>query len=157
MAVLTKVDTFKMSEKNKKPEDEVVTIRDFKSMIVGMDMIMGEDWTPNESQWKRIRKKIDALIETSERPMHDRPIANQPVVRGSDLSEAKLAGNFPQIPAPENIPIGEAAPGGQSALTPTPRPPAPVTPRANAPIADGRERVKTPDIDSSDGYKSSFV
>jgi len=61
--------------KNKEPkikntdtkEDEIVTIRDFKAMIVGMDMIMGDDWTPDENQWKRIRNKINALIETAEK------------------------------------------------------------------------------------------
>ena len=43
-----------------KKEEKVVTIRDFKVLIEGMDMVLGDNWVPTDEQWKRIRTKIDA-------------------------------------------------------------------------------------------------
>lgn len=147
-------------EKKVEKEAEIVTIHDFKSMLVGMDLVLGDNWTPSEEQWKRIRKKLDALIETAEQPVTNTRIAhpqsNVRVDPSSNVSEDILR-NFPQVPVADNIPIGEAAPVGQSALAPPQAPPQqqPTTP---APMATREgEQVKTPDIDSSSGYKSSFV
>ena len=147
-----------MSEENKKVEKEaeIVTIKDFKSMLVGMDLILGDSWTPNEAQWKRIRAKIDALIETAERPATRDFYPQIPVDLSPNSSEANLLKGFPSVPS--SIPAGVPVTPGPSALTP-PGAPTPVqTPRAPAPVADGSgAQVKTPDIDSSKGYKSSFV
>ena len=142
----------------KEKEAEIVTIHDFKSMLIGMDLILGDDWTPDESQWKRIRKKIDALIETHERPGGvARPVP--PFVAGSrplpvdstlNVNEAALLQSFPSVPVADDVPVGEGAPVGPSALTPAPIQRQPVMP------SDGGA-VKTPDIDSSGGYKSGYV
>lgn len=135
-----------MSEEKK----EVITVRDFKSMIEGMDMIMGDDWTPNEDQWRRIRKKIDALIETETQP---KPLAagGQPVVGGSVLSK------FPTS-VPASIPSNAELATPPSSLTPPVA--QPVIPKsvASGPVADGTvARVKTPDIDTSSGYQTGYV
>lgn len=149
---------------DKDKEKDIVTIRDFKSMIVGMDMIMGDDWTPDAKQWKRIRAKIDALIETAD---HSRPAgvlsspasptASPPTHTHSTSTDALLKG-FPEVPSsiPGDVPVGEPGPAGPSALAPPPVMPSPAMP-SNAPVADGREKVKTPDIDTSKGYKSGYV
>ena len=103
-----------MSEEKKKKEDEIVTIRDFKAMIVGMDMIMGDDWTPDEKQWKRIRAKIDALLETVE---HPNTYASSNVAPNANVSEDRLISTFPAVPAVEAVPVGMQP--TESALMPT--------------------------------------
>jgi hypothetical protein len=143
----------------KEKEAEIVTIHDFKSMLVGMDLVLGDEWTPTEDQWKRIRKKLDALIETAEQPNTTVIRRNSaPVDSGSNVPENDLLRNFPQVPVAGDVPIGEAAPTGQSALAPPPQVPRPANPGPRPPMATSdKEQVRTPDIDSSSGYKSSFV
>lgn len=147
-----------MSKENKNKDstdstdkiDEIITINDFKSMLIGMDLILGDQWTPDENQWKRIRKKIDVLIETHERsggvasavPPLVGPSSHLPVDSNLNISDAELLRSFPSVPVVTAIPIGELEPTS-SALTPTP--------------ADNNGPIKTPDIDSSAGYKSEFV
>ena len=136
-----------MSKENKDnvdKEKEIVTINDFKSMLVGMDLILGDEWTPDEKQWKRIRNKINSLIVTHERPVRSAAaVYNRPPVDSNlNVSENELLNSFPNVPVDNSVPIG-AAPSGQSALVPSQ-----VAPTDN---------VKTPDIDSSTGYKSTFV
>jgi len=138
---MSKEDKNKTKSDNK--EDEIVTINDFKSMLVGMDLILGDDWTPDENQWKRIRAKIDALIVTHEQPKAVRstvPGYLPPVDSNLNVSENELLRSFPNVPVGE---AAEAAPAGQSALIP--------------PQVAPTDKVKTPDIDSSAGYKSTFV
>jgi len=115
-------------------EDKLVTIRDFKVMMEGMDMVLGDDWTPTDAQWKRIREKIDAMIDTAERPatitrVYDRGVLPVDPARPSSVdptlssTDNELARSFPAVPVAEDVPIGEVA---QSALTPPP--PAPTVP-----------------------------
>lgn len=133
------------NKNNVKPqvETEIVTINDFKSMLIGMDLILGDQWTPDEGQWRRIRKKIDALIET-----HGKPVDST-----RNVSETQLLRSFPTWPVPNvptNVP-GESTPG-ESALIP---PAGPLIPPS---VADGSgTKVKTPDIDSTTGYNTPFV
>ncbi len=112
-----------MSEENKKTkEEEIVTIQDFKSILVGMDLILGDNWTPDENQWKRIRTKIDALIKTAEQPAGTRRYNIPNVVPNTNVSENELIRTFPSVPAAENVPIGQQP--MESALTPIPTTPA---------------------------------
>ena len=102
-------------------EDKLVTIRDFKVMMEGMDMVLGDDWTPTDAQWKRIRGKIDAMIETSERPIVNTRIFDHgglPVDPSLSTTDNELARSFPAVPVAENVPIGEVP--TESALTPQP-------------------------------------
>lgn len=116
-------------EIEKKEESEIVTIQDFKSMLIGMDLILGESWTPSEQQWTRIRSKLDALIETADRPV-TRP--NVPgrgpasVVPNLNVSDRELISSFPAVPVAVDVPIGMEPTG--SALTPIPTTPATATP-----------------------------
>jgi len=109
-----------MSKKDEKENKgvEVLTIRDFKVMIEGMDMVLGENWYPTEEQWGRIRKKINNLIDSSDtrRPP---PV----VMPGVPLDDKALIDNFPQVPVASDVPIGEVPTPGGSALTPQAPPP----------------------------------
>jgi len=104
----------------KEVEDEIVTIRDFKAMIVGMDMIMGDDWTPDEKQWKRIRAKIDALLETVDSP--NTHTFSSSVAPSVNVAEDELIRTFPAVPAVEAVPVGMQP--TESALMPVPATPA---------------------------------
>lgn len=118
-------------------EDKLVTIRDFKVMMEGMDMVLGDDWTPTDAQWKRIREKIDAMIETSERPIvNTRNFVPGilPVDPSLNPTDNELARSFPAVPVAENVPIGEVP--TQSALTPAPQIPA-------APVGEGEKVHRT--------------
>lgn len=103
--------------KNKKEKEnkgvEVLTIRDFKVMIEGMDMVLGENWYPTEEQWGRIRKKINNLIDSS-----DTRYRPNVVMPGDPVDNKVLLANFPEIPVASNIPIGEVPVPTGSALTP---------------------------------------
>ena len=99
--------------------------------------------------------KIDALIETAERPAVNtsREYPRQPNVvvdPNATVGENELLRSFPSVPTADAVPIGAPAPMAPSALSQA-RPMAPTNP----PVDGGN--VKTPDIDSSTGYKSSFV
>ncbi len=113
----------KEKEKAKEVEDEIVTINDFKSMLIGMDLILGDKWTPDENQWGRLRKKIDALIETAERPVVNTrnfaPNVVPNVASNANVSETELISTFPAVPAAENVPVGMQPTAEGSALTPT--------------------------------------
>lgn len=152
-----------VKEPIKEKEAEIVTIHDFKSMLIGMDLVLGDNWTPTEQQWGRIRKKLDALIETAERPRGAvpppsfQPVGAIPVDPTLNVTENDILRSFPDVPAAEDIPIGQPGPAGQSALAPPARVPQ-ATPSVRPPMSTVEgEQVKTPDIDSSQGYKSSFV
>jgi len=129
-----------MSEDKK--ETKTLTIRDFKVMIEGMDMVLGEDWYPTEAQWKRIRAKIDLLIDTSERPItNTRIMSPQSNVVIPEGSVDNILAGFPQVPVP-NVDVDPTPPPPVSSLTQ---------------LADGSKGVKTPDIDTTGGYDSKFV
>ena len=122
-----------MAKENK--EETVLTIHDFKVMIEGMDMVLGDDWYPTEVQWKRIRKKLDQIIVNVERPApYNVALPGAPV-------DSSILSTFPQVPVAADVPIGEAPPTFQRETT----------------LSDGSAGVKTPDIDTSGGYDSGFV
>ena len=137
----------KNKEKPKVKENDNVTIQDFKSILVGMDLILGDQWTPDENQWKRIRRKIDALIETHERSVDSN--------RNVSETESLRFPEWPSVPANANVPVGEVP--IQSALVPSALVP-PAVAQPNTAVADGSgAQIKTPDIDSRSGYKSGYV
>lgn len=107
-------------------EDKLVTIRDFKVMMEGMDMVLGDDWTPTDAQWKRIREKINAMIDTSERPNTRYLYSGPPLPVDPSLSttDNELIRSFPAVPVADGVPIGEVP--TQSALIPPQIPAEPV-------------------------------
>lgn len=133
----------KEKEIEKKEEREIVTIQDFKSMLIGMDLILGESWTPNEQQWKRIRSKLDALLETADRPVLNTraPVPGSgpaSVVPNLNVSDHELISAFPAVPVAVDVPIGMQP--TESALTSIPTTPA--TPATSAGSDDNRVHRK---------------
>ena len=105
--------------KDKKEKETVLTIHDFKVMIEGMDMVLGDNWYPTETQWKRIRQKLDSIIDNVDRPQPN-PRSNV-ALPGTPVDN--LINNFPLTPVAADVPIGEAPPSfvqPPSALTPAP-------------------------------------
>ena len=161
-----------MSDKN-----EAISVKAFKSMIEGMDMVSGDDWTPTAEQWKRIRAKIEQLEESFVPKVH--PTAPAPTrvpqdVPGSRLIPSPVVGDAPVVNSDnpwENgtgsmpdvqggVPAGEVSMGeSMSALVPNPAAKVRQVPHQTepAPGTDNPETVKTPDIDSTAGYDSPFA
>ncbi len=162
-----------MSDKN-----EPISVKAFKSMIEGMDMVSGDDWTPTGEQWQRIRAKIEQL-EESFAPIA-RPAATAPTripqdVPGSRLIPNPVVGDEAPVVNPDNpwengtgsmpdvqgaVPAGEVSMGEtMSALTPNPDAKVRQVPHQTElpPGTDNPETVKTPDIDSTAGYDSPFA
>lgn len=138
-----------MSEKDERP----VSVAEFKAMIQGIDLLAGEKFQPNPEQWKRIRSMIDRLEDTPQTIANGpatitRMIAPNPVVNPNNPldNDAPMAAPAP----PGGVPAGQVVQGAStSALTPNVAPP--------PPAGTAEDPLKTPDIDSSDGYKSGYV
>lgn len=59
-----------------------VSVGEFKSWISGIQDMQEDDWTPNKSQWIKIRDKINLLAENEEatptpQPQYQQPQYNQ--------------------------------------------------------------------------------
>lgn len=125
----------------KAPKLKKITLSEFRAWLSGVEEMQSEDWFPSREQWNTIRAKIDSIEEST-----------KPFNNGAQAPQNNVQQQFPpQVPAQN-----------QSAFTPTfARPAGPVdnrplaTGNPNIPMVDGK--IKTPDIDSSGGYTSSFV
>lgn len=132
------------------------TLSEFKAWLDGIEEIQPATWSPDATQWKMIRDKINGIVE--------------------EVIEVEVPVPAPQVaPAPQ-IPQGpiprNAAPAVDNGWTPPAAPAfAPseptLTSAAKAALAgntlppelmpDASGKVKTPDINTSDGnFTSSF-
>lgn len=124
-------------------ETKHITVSEFRFWLEGVEEMQLEDWTPDPRQWKRIRGKINQILDT---PIgYPAPAQQGPTV----------AYRTPAYDAPIHM-----VPGG---LSDNP-PPMPIIaqPPANSHLfanADANKiAVKTPNIDTSMGnYESSFT
>jgi hypothetical protein len=119
-------------KKSRKKSKKITSLVEFRAWLEGVEEMQGDDWVPTEEQWTRIREKIDSIEITpaATTAIHNTTAYNPP-------------------PAP-------VYPPGPSAFDGRPAPPA-INLNADAPIAAGQPRVKTPNIDTSMGdYKSAF-
>lgn len=142
-------------------EEKPVSVREFKAMIQGIDIMGGEKFTPNAEQWSRIRRMIDRLEDT---PAPVAPPAPAVLPMAQPAAQPRTAvvnphnpleNDSPEFiaPPPSGVPAGSVTQGAStSALAPPPAP-------APAPTGGGTkdDPIKTPDIDTSGGYNSSFV
>lgn len=151
-----------MSEENIKK----VSVKEFKAMIHGMDLLGGDDWAPNAEQWKRIRAMIGNLEDepaasaaavTYQPPTHVAETLPAPRAQtNAPPSNNPLENDSPEFfaPAPpSSIPSGPVAMGQSSSGLAPARQPQP----APKPQVNENGAIKTPDIDTSNGYNSSFV
>jgi hypothetical protein len=113
-----------------------VTIAEFRAWLEGIEELGGRDWTPNASQWKKIKAKIALLIEStpSTRPPNG-PLVFRPEPATFDSS----------LQAPRQAVAPPMLQGSVDMAPP--------------PIAiDPKIPTKTPHIDTSHGsYNSPFA
>lgn len=124
-------------------EQKNISVKEFKMWLEGVEEMQEEGWTPNSTQWVRIRDKIRIIEETTGGFVQPQFGPRQQPVG--------------QPPAPAPMPVMQAphqfAPAGMTSLTPP-------EPAGRSPLTGGPTTIpiKTPDIDTSNGgYRSSFA
>jgi len=119
-------------EKKKK-----LTVKEFRMWLEGVEEMQPEGWTPTETQWRRIREKIDQVQDVVVAP---------PAVQ-----------EIPMMPGTMALPPS-GNPLESMNIDPSRFPPPSLPPGAPFARGDGLP-TKTPSIDTSggQGYKSSFA
>jgi hypothetical protein len=131
---------------------KLISIKEFKMWLQGVEEMQSDGWAPDARQWTRIREKIDQVDDTS---------TQQPVYAPRNFEAAfppmntnpPVAGGGSAVPAPSNLNVA----------TPPARPPRTAMTSSGLPVslASGNASVpvKTPNIDTSHGkpYDSSFA
>ncbi len=102
------------------------TLGEFKAWLSGVEEMQAENWAPDLTQWRRIRERIENIVETRTRV-------------AAPVSEYSLSDEPP--PPPQYV-----RPSGPSLLTAGPvGPSAPPT----FMTADPNQRARAPNIDTS--------
>jgi hypothetical protein len=116
-------------------QNKKLSLNEFRAWLSGVEEMQSDDWTPDPTQWRRIREKIEDIIDNPRRSAPDQ------------YSEPQYGYSGGYTPAP----IMPAAPSGfvPGAVPGPAMPMSPSTPLFASP--------KTPDIDTSKGgYASSL-
>lgn len=134
-------------------QNKQITVKEFKMWLQGVEEMQDDDWTPTAVQWKRIREKINQIADTAPAPT---PVT----YRGPAEAPAMP---FPAPGAAPPMPPSGMSAAPSSLQLPPNMPAAPrtaVTP-GGLPVSLASQpgaKVKTPDIDTSNGnYNSQFV
>lgn len=132
-----------MSKTTKKPAIKKITVNELKTWLDGYCSAHGEGWAPDAVQWAMIKEKIFALKEGVD-PQHSNPqITNQPQPRAAPANPVYQ----PAFAAPS------FGPPGAGLVLPEP---GPVVPGQFGPSpAVPGQTIKTPNIDTSTGFKGS--
>lgn len=132
-------------------DENTITIKEFRMWLQGVEEMQDAAWVPNPTQWRRIREKIDTIVDAE--PVA--PAVHQPTPQ-------PVSYGYP-VP-PTGIPLGNDIPvqAGPSGLAATPRlPPMPASPPPGGLFATPEAPtmpVRTPNIDTTNGnYQSSFA
>ena len=122
-------------------EQKKITVNDFKMWLSGVEEMQDETWTPNQTQWKRIRQKIDDIDDT--------PIS-APVVNNNVTYATEPASAAPFRPYPME---------DYSASSGLSLPSVPVNTNVLSPIfaTGGAQMTKTPDIMTGGAYDPSHL
>ena len=134
-------EKIKKAKQSKNSPERVIlpmSVREFKAKLEGIEMFQGDDWHPDETQWKLIRKMIDNVVEMEvKEPIQQSRWVN--TENRQPVQQASLPSSYTYPTA--SLPPLSASP--QSGTIPSINP--------NIPIA-------TPDIDTSGkDYTSSFI
>lgn len=124
-----------------------ITVKEFRMWLQGVEEMQDSAWVPNPTQWTRIREKINCIEDiVSPQQSAPVPVAQQQVPRYNGYLE-------PGVPV-------QLAPSGL-AYAPLPTvpsmPPSPPSHGLFATPESNNIPVRTPNIDSSNGYTSSFA
>jgi hypothetical protein len=119
-------------------DNKMISIREFKMWLQGVEEMQDANWIPNATQWAKIREKINTIADVApEQPLPPLRLATQPAV---------------PVEAPR-VPAGPAVIAGPSSLGVAPQ-----QPTLSPALVMGNGLAKTPDIDTSGKrYESGFV
>lgn len=133
-------------------DENTITIKEFRMWLQGVEEMQDAAWVPNPTQWRRIREKIDTIVDA------------EPVQQQAPIQQAPQQVNYGYPVPPTGIPLGNDIPvqAGPSGLAATPRlPPMPTSPPPGGLFATPEAPtipVRTPNIDTTNGnYQSSFA
>jgi hypothetical protein len=144
-----------MATKKKPTTKKYYTLSEFKAWLEGVEELQPANWSPDTTQWKLIRDRLFSIVEE---PPQQHVVEHQ-----------NHAQYYPEAPVPTRMPQPEYVPPA-NAWVPPPSAVAPMveaTPAAQALLSgkklpssmvpDASGKLKTPDVDTSDGnYGSSF-
>ncbi len=122
------------------PSQKKLSLNEFRAWLSGVEEMQPDNWTPDPTQWRRIRQKIEDVIDNPRSFNSD---------DGGSSAELRYPPRWDGQPASWGPPPAMVPP--VSGLVPgaAPVPMAPTTPLFASP--------KTPDIDTSKGgYASSL-
>lgn len=133
---------------------EKITLDTFRAWLQGVEEMQEDGWTPSESQWKKIREKID-MIENNTvvqtQPTRVEPTYSPRISQNDSEHALHGAANHHDdlfIPTESSMQV-------RPRVEPTPLPP--TVAQLTASFDPGAPAVKTPNIDSSNGYVSPFT
>lgn len=149
-----------------------ITLSEFKAWLEGIEELQPDDWSPTQEQWKKIRNKIDCIVESEPVAVapaqqagqrHPSDVLYSPAEQHQTPQQPPQQGEetVPTLPpVPSSIPDAAGntgVPAGPSKLA-DPSLGASGSKPAISGIPEGPDgRIKTPDIDTSDGsYGSGF-
>ena len=121
-----------------------VTLEEFRAWLSGVEEMQPDDWTPDSTQWRRIRAKIDLIVDSPKK------VNNNDGYEKYDETSAQPKRLVPSGPSLLNPQM----------LSPTNAPPPFVATGDMAVKGQGNfngQRVKTPDIDTSGTQYSSSL
>jgi hypothetical protein len=137
---MKKASTSKTSSKKK------ITLSEFKAWLQGIEEIQPPGWSPTAEQWTMIRKKIDTIevIATSPKDNINGPIghlqketAQRYMVQGKRPQTIEVSGP----PVPSTLAREATAQKAQ---------------QAPSGVHVKGDRIVTPNIDTTNGYQTSF-
>jgi hypothetical protein len=124
-----------------------ITINEFRMWLEGVEEMQAVGWVPDERQWRRIREKINEIIDVPQQPKYTAPpVPLGPVNRGADVAHHTI----PAQPAgPSLMPNPAFSVGAPRQPTQLP---------SILASGSGQTPVRTPDIDTQGRpYESSFA
>jgi hypothetical protein len=126
--------------------DKQITLDNFKMWLSGVEEMQIPDWFPTETQWKKIREKIDTIVDSGS------VIKPQPPILYRESQPTQREQEQPVPPRYEG-PV-QFAPGGLSHVAAAP-------PSNNALFGNADipgSTVRTPNLDTSNGtYEPAFL
>ena len=120
----------------RKKKVEPQTLNEFKAWLEGVEELQDANWSPNRSQWLKIRARIDNIMD--DYPEEEQFQPNVQYTRSAPIEIRSSLGDIPQ----------------QQIAAPV----APIIPAPQAPVIPAPSLPATPEIlDTSDGeYQSGF-
>lgn len=99
-----------------------ITLSEFRAWLQGVEELQTAGWSPNAEQWKLIRDKIDAIVESKmqvvEQQVHVPNNGPRPQFQQQPHYQPQYSGPVPFIPPPPPVPGGVPADGVVTGVAP---------------------------------------